>query len=278
MEGQAESRQWHTSEIAGLLEETSAIDDVTLYQLNIALEGCKTLEYVGRMVWRLKGGSESVPARFDITELAYGILKRVGRPLTLVELRLRILRQRGLHKEFLVFTPGRGIARLDDGRLGLVERDFGAKENRERLLDALYKTLEASGRAIHEEEIAGFDELHSPLTAHMAMALAREDGRFRVFRGDYLGLTTWSGPRRKTLEDAIREVVAAEGDSFVGGSELQEKLERLLGRPVGRGPMCKALRVAGFEPDASNQRWVLAETMEELSDLNRPGFSGDRFS
>lgn len=268
--GERESRQWHTSEIAALLREAGhPLEGLSVNELRIALEHSTRLEYLGRLVWKMREDEGGPSSRLGIRDLAIGLLREAGVPLTTRQLRDGISKVRGVNATLFMLQPGEGIARIGANKWGLIARDFGPMASRGADIDLLYAALSERNTAVDEEDIAAIDGLSGDLSPRQLIGLAQMDSRFRMFRGGFVGCAEWNSSGRiaetETLR-ALRTVIPRGAEVLPNaGEELQADLERALGRPVSRERMWRALNAAGYEWSRARFSWVMVETTPEES-------------
>ena len=123
---------------------------------------------------------------------------------------------RGVNETFQII-PADPLIRVGPGLWGLNDRDLPIKRPEQcRLIDHLVDVLHRKGNGVHFSESDLLDlEAWSPVTPHLAFALASLDSRLRVSPGQYLYLEEWGGPRRETRLEAVRNVLAAAGQPLL---------------------------------------------------------------
>lgn len=119
--------------------------------------------------------------------------------------------------ETFQIIPADPLIRVGPGLWGLNDRDLPIKRPEQcRLIDHLVDVLHRKGNGVHFSESDLLDlEAWSPVTPHLAFALASLDSRLRVSPGQYLYLEEWGGPRRETRLEAVRNVLAAAGQPLL---------------------------------------------------------------
>ncbi|VUX55002.1 protein of unknown function [uncultured Woeseiaceae bacterium] len=204
------NRQWHCHELIDMLKESRP--DLAIVEngfiLNMILERSDKLQYLGRHVWsRRQTSKRQGLSRIDQYQACEAILKDAGQPMTQTELKKALSESRGISSNFMIFPRG-NLIRLRPGVWGLINRDIRLDENEiEVLMDVLADQLEYLQHGLHISEVPEFlDGLGCDLDEpYVILSFARRDTRFRVSRGQIIGLSNWSDSRRLTAAEAVRE-------------------------------------------------------------------------
>lgn len=209
-------RQWHGSEL--LDEVLSAFPGVELehgvYDLAFVINAhCSSVRPLGRMVYQRTDAP--IRPRIDLRQAIVSILREAGQPLQDDDLLARLAEHRGLSPYTTLLLPSEDYVRMEGGRVGLIDRDFGLDPRRmESLTDCLLQLCEEDGKGIHKRQIATrlhIDEVEEPYAAQGVVAHARRDPRVRISVGGYLFPAAWGGPRRPSVAQAVRSAVARLG-------------------------------------------------------------------
>jgi hypothetical protein len=192
-------KQWHCRELIEILYNIRPYipEVINLYILNIILEKSDKLTYLGRFVWSYKKSeAKSKPSRIDISQAYISILTEAGKPLSEKELKRRLLKKRGIDTS-LQIHPNEKMIPIQPGLWGLVERDISISNKEKKIyLNTLYKILKRRKKALHITEIKKFInksriKIPDQVNSYMLYRLAQVDQRFRIARGQLIGLKSW---------------------------------------------------------------------------------------
>jgi hypothetical protein len=150
-----------------------------------------------------------------------------------------------------------------------VRRDFGLDEQgRERLLGRLTEALRARGRAAHATDIARLLPGRLPAAwpdGFPALGLAQLDARFRIGRGQLIGLAEWPDLGMVTVRGAVREAVRRL-HSFPSLDALHQHVQQRVERELPRFVVVNHLAWLGYELDPATGKWITAEPEEDRDD------------
>jgi len=264
LEGAA-GRQWHCSELADALaaRRPDLGEELDPFVVNVILGRSSELTYLKRLVWVGSRRMEGVQDRLDVAAMCEAALLEAGRPLSKRELREAIQRVRGLNQHFLPQASDR-VVRLAHGMWGLADRAVGVSAEHQRAaLDALCRALERRQKGLHVSEL--FEALGDigfapdpELDEWELLGIAQSDPRFRVGRGQLVGLASWSDVRRRAIGQALAEL-QAQWSGPIAGDELYSAVCALIERAMPRASVASHAARAGFIYDASTGLWNLAE-------------------
>lgn len=257
-------RQWTCNELLNQLKERHANLPKSLdkYILNIILSESTQLKSVGRLVWIRKDNfqQQTQVSRIDLQEACTAIVAKSERPLSTNKIKEILSKDRGVDKYFTIF-PSPKIARIRPNIWGLVERDFLLKkEERQHMLDVLYQQLSARQEGLHITELkVAFKEVGitfpQGFTNYMIMSLSQTDPRFKVRRGQIVGLANWPDGKRTTVKQAIA-YIAEHFDFPMTMMELRQAVEEIVKHEV-RQPLHRLLENANIIYDDNSNMWVL---------------------
>jgi hypothetical protein len=260
MIGGIKGRQWHCSELADALAERrpDLAEEYDQYIVNILLSRSAIAKSLRRLVWVVASG-DSLQDRLDVAAMCEAALLQAGRPLSKRELREAISRVRGLNRNFLP-QPSDRVIRLSHGMWGLADRDVGVSGENQRLaLDALAAVLESRQKGLHVSEL--FDAVRTigfepdpELDQWELLGLAQTDTRFRVGRGQLVGLADWEGLRRRSIGQALLDLQLRHPEA-VPGDLLYEFTCELLERRISRASVASHAARLGFVFDSVNGLW-----------------------
>ncbi len=225
------TKQWHTSELLDeLLERGFDFDGkLTKYIINIALRNSETFSNMKRMVWGYKESWQaSAASRLDMRQAVMALLEEAGRPLSTLEIRERLERDRGLNEHFQIHAQG-NLIRLGAGLWGLADRDIKIKEP-DTLLQKLADHLQATQEGVHISEVASLLEDIDEIDAQAILGLIKQKG-MRRDRAQYVYLASWSDSRRIWPSRAI-ELTLDDHPNGMTINEVRLEVKRLTKRDL----------------------------------------------
>jgi hypothetical protein len=264
-------RQWHCFELCDILGEGGLDFDgrLTPYVVNIALARSPACAYLGRLVWTLRRDRFlSTAHRIDVRQAIIAILRQEGRPLTTVDLRNRLARERGLPENFQIYPSG-PLIRLPEGLWGLVDRDVALSPAEEMaLMDELAVVLARLGHGLHVSEVAQalrsipavVEKVSNPM---LLCALTKRSERMRISPGQYIYLPEWEGPRRLTIREGIEQAFSNAPDEGLTLDQLEEEIVKAVGRPLSRAGISGALQAFGARWTPETGRWFAPDSVED---------------
>lgn len=266
----APGRQWHCSELTDELtsRRPDLGEELDQFTVNVILTRSRVATYLGRLVWVGTSQADGLQERLDVAAMCEAALLQAGRPLSKRELRDTIRQVRGLNRHFLPQASER-VVRLAYGMWGLADRDVGVSaENRKVALDALHRVLEVRQRGLHVSEL--FEALREvefipdpELDEWELLGIAQSDARFRIGRGQLIGLPGWADVRRRSIGQALAEVQACwQGPAT--GEVLHAAVCALTERMIPRATVASHAARAGFVYDAARGLWDIAETAQVM--------------
>lgn len=262
LKGRAD-RQWTCNELLNQLKErhSSLPKSLDKYILNIILSESVKLKSVGRLVWIQKDKNvQSQVSRIDLQEACTIIVAKSERPLSTNKIKEILSKDRGVDKYFTIF-PSPKIARIRPNIWGLVQRDFILdKQERQELLDALHEQLNIRQEGLHITELkVAFKDVGitfpQGFTNYMIMSLSQTDSRFKVRRGQIVGLANWPDGKRTTVKQAIAHI-AENFDFPMTMMDLRQAVEEIVKHEV-RQPLHRLLENANIIYDDNSNMWVL---------------------
>lgn len=256
-----DGRQWHSRELlADLVEHEPLAHVLNHYELSALLEHDSSLHYVGRQIWANQShGRGGVHSRIDIRNAIEAAIEREGRPMTSLELYKRISKIRGLGNSFQVHARGR-LIRVGPATWGLLDRDVHvSRANLADGLDRLESILSRRGQALHVTELMAALDWSSKAVdiGWQVLGAAQVDSRFRIFKGDNLGLIQWTNPNRVDVHEAISAAISTLRNG-VSLSTVQQIVESRLERATNTDIVKSALRDLGASYDRLNGLWELS--------------------
>ena len=265
LQSEPKARQWHSEELLALLQERRTDTPAVLdgYMVSVLLHGADCAKWVGRQSWTTAASGSPREDRLAIADLCERELEKAGKPLTTRQLQAAVAAQRGLSAHFMP-QPTTRMVRLSRGMWGMMDRDIDwPAEDRENALDCLHRILGARKKGLHQSELASALRhaqcgSQSGVDPELLLMLARRDERFRVSKGDLVGLREWEGVRRMTLRVALRHIK----EEFVGpwsDQQFRQMARQLLDRDFPSQSLRPEAMQAGFRYDEQRARWLIAE-------------------
>jgi hypothetical protein len=258
------SRQWHCLELfETILERGIDLDErLNAYIVNVALhQRSRELAYLGRLVWTYANGSVFTSAhRIDMRQAVIAILRDAGKPLTTAALKTRLVEDRGVGATFQIH-PEDPLCRLGGGLWGLVDRDAPISVEEQRLISRdIIEALHKRNSGLHFSELTAV----IPAVAELAIAgvepstIAKFAARslpIRISTSRYLYLSSWEGPRRASLSDAVASVFDKAPPAGLTFDEIYVHTRALLGREVTRSAISTRLQSIGARWDEDSELW-----------------------
>lgn len=252
-------RQWHPSEVCdALLERGLGFDGrLTKYVVNYALEDCKQLVYLRRMVWGL--GSQwqaGAASRLDVRQAVIDLLQKEGRPMTTAEVREQLAKVRGLNQTFQI-VPAGPLVRIGPGLWGLLDRDVDVHAV-QPLVERLRAALLVRQAGLHVTELPEILGLPPGASVELpVLALAQAQG-VRIDRGQYAYLGEWGTSRRVSVPEAVTAAFDAVGSSGLTFDELCGRVNASTQRDVPPDAVHRTLGDLDLDFDPVRQRWSSA--------------------
>lgn len=236
-----EERQWHASEILGLLADRAELQyaNVDQYIVSASLNGREAVEDLGRLVWRKRGADGAdTHARIDIRQALLFILEEAGHPLHTKELRKRLNEKRGTQQAFQI-VPSDPLIRVGTSLWGINDRDVPIKRQDQKHLATLAKSiLSNTGHGIHITEVPKYFHNLPAIDPEALFSLLTLDSSLRVSVGRYLFLQDWEDSRRISLPEALEGTLI--------NAEKPLSLNEVLARVTHRmGRACEKTAVSG---------------------------------
>lgn len=272
----SKGRQWSCSELAEQLGDR-ALDfeeRVDHYVVHIALKGSSVLSNLGRFVWAQSGERPTgTHDRIDICQATLSVLQSTGRPMTRNEVRVALLRDRGLTGNFQIHSRG-SLVRTGVDCWGILERDIPLSHTEIRdVCSSAAALLERDQHGIHLTEIRHRLSDVAPATLHVSdpyamFSVLLTDRRFKTSMGGYIYLTAWEGPRRLSQADAVLAALRNLKGHGATASEIAKQATQILGRPIERENVYSAMVSNGATFDEEANRWTLHEESEGESEID----------
>jgi len=207
MRRKAPAKQWHATELLAQMMQQSAaacrgLDE---YLLAIALSHTQRLRTLGRMVWVLNHFSKD-EQRLPIQQAVVDILRSAGQPLTIDEIRKRLMKRRGVGKRLCINSTA-PLVRIARGVWGINDRDVPlTRAEQGQLIEQLVDELKQRQTPIHRKELPSILALQK-CSAHTFVSIAGHDKRLRTTHSEYICLAEWPIGRRKkpALDDTAGE-------------------------------------------------------------------------
>jgi hypothetical protein len=260
------SRQWHAQELyEEVAHDCDFSDQFDHYVLNEILRSSDKAEYLGRHVWTIRGARRlSTKDRIDFRNVVEAVLVNAGRALSSSEIYEEVEKVRGL-SSVAQLHPDSLLVRLGPGRWGLRPRDFPMNDTQlEVALRKLRQLNDQLRKGIHVTEIPlvmGAPFVRSEQQAWALMGLAASTGQFRVSRGNYVFPADWDSPRRKSIAEAVRDLVNTTG--AISEKDAMSAASRETGLTISPSDVRSALRSAGATRNPNSGAWMRTEAAQD---------------
>ena len=257
------TRQWHSEELLKVLRDdhrTLCLEGVDKYVVNICLQKFSELQYLGKMIWVSPSEADISRERIFIKDAIVEALRLIGRPMTVPELDKAVRQHRGIGRtldELHLATVPR-IAKISTGTWGLLYRDFeGSESYWETVLRTLIERLKETNSAIHKSELLSTlrsADLERVPKLNLLQGVLTKDERFRSWHGGFVGLKDWDAPGRKTLLQAVQNILGSGSHEFT----IEELMDALTGEVTysyNRTSLSTLLGKLGVVYDSRSGRW-----------------------
>jgi hypothetical protein len=269
-------RQWSCFELVEKLGERALDfeDRINRYVVHLALHKSSVLSNLGRFVWAQSGGRPSgTQDRIDIAQATLSVLQSAGRPMTRVEIRAALLRDRGLSGYFQIHSRG-SLVRTSAGCWGILERDIPLNYAEMRnTCSSAAMLLESDQCGIHLTEIRErlrdiAPEILRVEDSHAIFSVLTIDPKFKLSLSGYVYLASWEGPRRLSQGDAVAAALTQMKELEFKASDLARQAAAILGRPVEKESVYAAMAASGAKFNEETSRWLLHEDDESEAEID----------
>ncbi|GAC1315560.1 MAG: hypothetical protein NVSMB28_00240 [Collimonas sp.] len=269
-------RQWTCFELVEKLGERALDfeDRINRYVVHLALHKSSVLSNLGRFVWTQSGERPSgTQDRIDITQATLSVLQSIGRPMTRVEIRAALLRDRGLSGYFQIHSRG-SLVRTSAGCWGILERDIPMSQAEMRnACSSAAMLLESDQCGIHLTEIKErlrdiTPEILRVEDSYAIFSVLTIDPKFKLSQSGYVYLALWEGPRRLSQGDAVAAALTQMKELEFKASDLAERAAEILGRPVEKESVYAAMAANGAKFNEETSRWVVHEDDESEAEID----------
>ncbi len=272
----ASGRQWSCFELIEKLggRDLDFENRINQYVLHIALQSSSVLSNLGRLVWTQSGKLPSgTQDRIDITQAILSVLQSAGRPMTRVEIRAALLRDRGLSGYFQI-QPRGSLVRIGAGCWGILERDIPLSQTEMRNVSiGAAILLESDQCGIHLTEIKErlcniAPEILRVEDPYAIFSVLLIDPKFKISLSGYIFLALWEEPRRLSQGDAVVAALRQVKEYGIKASDLSRMASEILGRPVERESVYTAMVASGAKSNEETGRWALHEEDESEAEID----------
>lgn len=269
-------RQWSCFELVEKLGERALDfeDRINRYVVHLALHKSSVLSNLGRFVWAQSGERPSgTQDRIDITQATLSVLQSAGRPMTRVEIRAALLRDRGLSGYFQIHSRG-SLVRTSAGCWGILERDIPLNHAEMRnTCSSAAMLLESDQCGIHLTEIRErlrdiAPEVLRVEDSHAIFSVLTIDAKFKLSQSGYVYLASWEGPRRLSQGDAVAAALMQMKELEFKAFDLAKQAAEILGRPVEKESVYAAMAASGAKFNEETGRWALYEDDESEAEID----------
>jgi len=241
MQERPAGRQWLVPEIHDALRERGLVPEwLGHWHLASVLRLSGQVDYLGRLRVALKDGGQE--DRLQYLELLQRILEAAGAPLTFNEL----LAQARIQTDIPEATATLRVAappfvRLDDSRIGLVERDIpGGPQAVAAAIEAVIRVLNDTqlGLTPHQATriVNALSPVHASWTRQLVISVLRNESTVRIDRTKNIGLDEWDDARCPTRPEFMRREVQQAGGRLAM-SQLYTSMDNFYGRAPDRGSL-----------------------------------------
>jgi hypothetical protein len=251
MQERPAGRQWLVPEIHDALLERGLIPDwLGHWHLASLLRLSGRVEYLGRLRVSLKDSGQE--QRLQYEELLEQTLEDAGGPLDFNELvarvRVRTDISEGGASSTVLTAP---FVRLDDSRIGLVERDIaGGPQAVAAAIEAVIQALNESQQGLTPHQatllVKSLSATHATWTPQLVTSLLRSEASLRIDRSRNIGLDEWDDVRCPTRPEFIRREVQRAGGTL-SLAELNARMANFYGRAPDRSSLGVLVAQLGFE-------------------------------
>jgi hypothetical protein len=234
-------RQWLVPEIHDALRERGLIPEwLGHWHLASLLRLSGQVDYLGRLRVALKDGGQE--ERLQYLELLQGILEAAASPLAFNELLSRARVQTDIPEATAALrVAAPPFIRLDDSRIGLVERDIpGGPQAVAAAIEAVIRVLNDTqlGLTPHQATliINALSPVHASWTRQLVTSVLRNESSVRIDRTKNIGLDEWDDVRCPTRPEFMRREVQQAGGRLAM-SQLYASMDAFYGRAPDRGSL-----------------------------------------
>lgn len=258
-------RQCHSQEIVKAINGghfSKSAPKIDKFILNILLAKSDRLSYLGKMVWIYGSDEGTDTERLHIRKTVADILRKKGKAMRIEEIEKEIIKVRSVGVNFSVnLQPNDLFSRVDPATWGLLDRDFilSPKEWRS-IKDSLYQHFEKTNKSLHTSELHDLVKnfhLDTPITLGHIIGILSSDGRFKKWRGGFIGLSSWAEPNRVTLSEAL-DTLIDKNAAFISTDMLEGKIESILGYSFEKNRISMYLNKNGFMYSRKENLWKKA--------------------
>jgi hypothetical protein len=256
-------RQWHATELVDRVEfESSRVDELDQYLVDIVLKASPVVRSLGRMTYALADNSREGKSRIYVTDAVVRLLVQKKRPMSMKEIVATLSEFRGVHRNFMMLQDER-LLRMGKGILGLYDRDLPlTNEDVREFLRVIERRLSDRREGLHKSELrqvveASGAKLPREFSDEMAMELLRRDRRFLCGHGALVGLSTWGSVRRMNKNQAIRSVLA--NGAALTVDEVKKRASLAARRDFTSVSIDGSLQAIGAVYDQDSKTWSLPE-------------------
>jgi DNA-directed RNA polymerase alpha subunit len=257
LSAQTVQKQWHSKDLLPFIKGIPGTEAIDMYGISIILKPSSVLQYLGKWCWRLGSHSDEDGERIFIKQVVYSALKESPGPLHTQDILSLVTESRGVGQIFQL-QPNELFSRVDPSTWGLLERDFlFTIAEQSEIKNFFFDRFSERGVALHKSELLeAIDTFHIPrgLTDNIVLGILTSDSRFKSWSGGFVGLARWTGTGRKSLAEAVNEIVL---QTVVPRTyeDIVRQLRSLIGYEFSRNSLSVHLGRAGMAYDWEIGRW-----------------------
>jgi hypothetical protein len=234
-------RQWLVPEIHEALHERGLVPEwLGHWHLASLLRLSKQVDYLGRL--RVAAKESGQEQRLQYEETLESLLEEAGGPLDFTELldraRVRTDISDGGAASTVISAP---FVRLDDRRIGLVERDIpGGPQAVAGAIEAVVQKLNETERGLTPHQatqlVNALSADHATWTRQLVTSVLRNEPSVRIDRSKNIGLDDWDDVRCPTRPEFVRREVQRAGGTL-SIAALVASMEEVFGRAPDRSSL-----------------------------------------
>jgi hypothetical protein len=269
---EAPNKQWHAAEIYEYLVDSDfrLINEIDLYILSEILKRSELLSSLRRHVFQLKCANEKLGTRIQVYQAIESLLIEAGRPMLSDEIKKAIATDRGLGVVFQIMSTDR-VIKVADKKWGLFDRDINLNMSEIfKYVQVVKVYLDVKQCGIHISELNALFATHDLFQIDPVLAVSlcqRIDSAIKISPSEYLYLSVWGNPRRKSASEAIKEVFKNHSKPLTS-KDIHGLAMAILGRNISQDRIYGPMAALGVKYDESTALWSLPTDTENIFDEN----------
>lgn len=257
LSAQTVPKQWHSKDLLPFIKGIPGTEAIDMYGISIILKPSSVLQYLGKWCWRLGSHSDEDGERLFIKHAVYSALKESPGPLHTQDILSIVTESRGVGQIFQL-QPNELFSRVDSSTWGILERDFlFTLSEQAEIKNFFFDRFSDQGVALHKSELLeAINRFNIPrgLTDNIVLGILTSDSRFKPWSGGFVGLARWTGSGRKSLAEAVDEIVSQTVAPRTY-EDIVRQLRSLVGYDFSRNSLSVHLGRAGMVYDWETGCW-----------------------